>query len=78
MSRYNSFLDLLKEWPCAELADELGVSIWAVYEMRRRRRVAIHHWPTLIAAARKRGITLTEADLTRLYNVGNNHKERAA
>ena len=47
----------------AELARAIGVSTEHATTMRRRGSIPVRFWPTLIEAARDRGLSVTEADL---------------
>jgi len=50
-----------------EAAKVLGLQYKAVSKMAERDRIAIEHWPTVIAAARERGVTLTDEDMRRMW-----------
>lgn len=58
MTKPNTFADLLDHWTTLELSADLGVSYVTARKMRERKSVSVSHWPTLIDAARRKGIDI--------------------
>lgn len=47
----------------AAVETETGITANHVRQMKLRRSIPVRHWPKLIDAAKRKGVTLTEADL---------------
>ncbi len=51
----------------AEVGRAIGVSTEHATTMRRRGSIPVRYWPSLLAEARDRSITLSEADLVAIH-----------
>jgi len=52
-----SISDLISKWPTiGEFAASIGCGYEAARQMRKRESIAPEHWPSVIAASRRRGV----------------------
>lgn len=64
MQKPKTFAEVLNLWKThAALKDELGVIYVTAQAMRTRGSIGDEHWPKVIEAWKRRGVTLTEADM---------------
>ena len=71
---------LVTTWPSAsQMAREIGLKHEShATIMRFRKSIPTRHWPALMKAAEKRGITITLDDLVRIHIAERANKERAS
>lgn len=54
----HSISALIDEWETiGNFADDVGCGYEAARQMRRRNRIAVEHWPNVIEASKRRGLT---------------------
>lgn len=59
-----SFREVIDVWPTyAQMARDLGTSISAIKQMRRRNRIAAHYWSAIVAQSAERGRPVSFEDL---------------
>ena len=74
-----TFRDLIKNWPTvAEFAIDIGVKPSTGRAMWLRNSVAVAHWEAVIKAAKKRGVSVTMAQLAEMAVAGRFQKETRA
>jgi hypothetical protein len=59
-----TFRDIIAQWPSlGDFAADLGVSYNTAKQMRFRNSIAPFHWPALVEAAERRGISGVTLDV---------------
>lgn len=64
----DTFEALLANWSTPELSADLGVPYVTARKMRERKSVGVDHWPRLVDAATRKGISIDVAKLVELRN----------
>lgn len=76
MQKPSTFEEALSLWPShAALSEEIGVIYVTAQAMRNRGSISDEHWPKIVAAWKRKGVTLTGDDLLRMRRA---KRERAA
>lgn len=56
----SDFVSIISMWPSVkEFADDIGVPRTHAHTMKARRSIPVRYWPAVVAAAKKRGLSVT-------------------